>query len=223
MKIHIGPYINWIGPYQIAEKLLFWLNKYEDDRVHKLGQFFAHGFHKPTSNIFSLEYEREHKTWLYKLCEWIHSKRERKVKIHIDPYDTWSMDSTLSMIMLPMLKQLKEQKQGTPWVDKDDVPTELHVEDSEYPVEAYYSWVINELIWTFEQLQPDYDWEDQYTEGEIDFVSVPYFKNGKKIGYTLEHGPEHTYEVNMDARAKHQARIDNGLRLLGKYWKTLWT
>ena len=41
-------------------------------------------------------------------------KREQKVKVHIDPWDTWSMDYTLASIILPMLKQLKETKHGYP-------------------------------------------------------------------------------------------------------------
>lgn len=46
MYVKIGKYPEWIGPYQIAEKLLFWLDKYEDRRVHKFGEFLAHGFAK---------------------------------------------------------------------------------------------------------------------------------------------------------------------------------
>ena len=30
MKVYIGPYTNWVGPYQIAEKILFWMDRYED-------------------------------------------------------------------------------------------------------------------------------------------------------------------------------------------------
>ena len=45
MKVYIGPYKNWFGPYQLAEKVLFWLDS-QDERVHKLGEFFAHGFQK---------------------------------------------------------------------------------------------------------------------------------------------------------------------------------
>ena len=33
MKVYIGAYTTYWGPYQIAEKLLFWMNKHEDRRV----------------------------------------------------------------------------------------------------------------------------------------------------------------------------------------------
>ncbi len=35
------------------------------------------------------------------------------------------MDYTLSHIVVPMLKQLKETKHGAPFVDDEDVPEEL--------------------------------------------------------------------------------------------------
>jgi len=50
---------------------------------------------------------------------------DRVIDVHIDEFDTWSMDDTLSHIILPMLKQLKETKHGAPNVDKEDVPSEL--------------------------------------------------------------------------------------------------
>ena len=47
---------------------------------------------------------------------------ERNIKVHIDPYDTWNMDSTLSHIILPMLIQVRETKHGSPVIDDEDVP-----------------------------------------------------------------------------------------------------
>ncbi len=35
MKIYIGPYKNWVGPYQIAEALCFWAKNVEDE--YKMG------------------------------------------------------------------------------------------------------------------------------------------------------------------------------------------
>jgi dCMP deaminase len=39
-------------------------------------------------------------------------KENRKEQIHIHDYDTWNMDDTLAMIIVPMLKQLKATKHG---------------------------------------------------------------------------------------------------------------
>ena len=64
---------------------------------------------------------RWYHNFLYKLG----IKNEQKVSVRIDNFDTWGMDHTLAYIILPMLKQLKETKQGSPYVYPEDVPTEL--------------------------------------------------------------------------------------------------
>ena len=112
MRVYIGPYKNWFGPYQIAEKILFWMDKYEDDRVHAFGTWLA-------------DDKNGNDSWLTKVCQWINRKKQRKIKIRIDRYDTWSMDHTLALITLPMLKQLKATAHGSAYVDPEDVPEHL--------------------------------------------------------------------------------------------------
>lgn len=236
MKVHLGKYTNWVGPFQIAEMVFFWKDKYEDDIVHEFGEFLAYGFAKKT-NPRSLNDDRP-KTWLYKLCEWVESKKKRKIKIKIDPWDTWSADATIAMLVLPLLKQLRASKHGSGYIDLNDVPVELrYSETEEYDaqecfefyhkstdklkcdVHTRYEWALDEMIWTFEQLQPDCDWEAQYSTGDIDFEFGPV--EGKNLS-KMVHGPNHTYKVDWAARNAHQARIVNGLRLFGKYMQTLW-
>lgn len=157
MKVYIGPYKYWVGPYQIAEKILFWLDRYEDDRVQKLGRWLAGG--------------EDGGSWLARLCRWIDSKRNRKIKIRIDRYDTWNMDDTLALIILPMLKQLQKEKHGAPWVDDKDVPKELR-RSSAPPVEndwdvddnffKRWDWVMGEMIAAFEiHLEQDFMTQDE--------------------------------------------------------------
>ena len=90
MRVYIGPYTNWIGPYQIADKIPF----LSDDTRFKIGEWLS-------------------KTWVNDLCHWFYDKQEQKVKVRIDKYDTWSMDHTLAHIILPMLKQLRDTKHGS--------------------------------------------------------------------------------------------------------------
>lgn len=235
MKIIIGNYTTWIGPYQIAEKILFWMDK-DDERVFALGEFFAHGFCKEDPKKAVLDdIDSRPKTWLYKLCEWVHSKKKRKVSIQIDRWDTYSMDATLSMIILPMLKQLKNTKHGAPFVDDEDVPVGIGLRSSEAPQKQNewdvdenhferWDWILDEIIWTFEQIQPDYDWEEQYRSGEIDIRSTPcaWDEKGKPTMHEIQKGPNDTYNIDMDARTKHQDRINNGLRLFARYYESLW-
>lgn len=255
MRVVIGPYKNFIGPYQIAEKIFFWCENYPKDELEErwdykakdwLSEFLAHGFHKELvaeDKSWRMNDDRPN-SWFYNLLLWIDSKKKRKINIHIDNWDTWSMDSTLSPIILPMLKQLKATKHGSGVVDLEDVPEYMRTTNTEdydsqkcfdfynesviengYDLHARYDWVLDEMIWAFEQLQPDYDWEEQYRSGEHDLVWVPSGSvnaKGKPLTYEMTKGPKDTYVCDYDAMSKHQDRINNGLRLFGKYYQTLW-
>ena len=237
MKIYIGPYKNWIGPFQIAEKILFWMDKDKDERVHNFGEWLAHGSVEPEPEFKTgmdiLSRKERPNTLLYRFLLWLESKRKRKVKIRIDRYDTWGMDSTLSMIILPMLKQLQETKHGAPYVEDEDVPEHLRStvtepRENEWDTDSNHflrwDWVMDELIWTFTQLHPDTDWEEQYRSGEYDLHSVPceWDEAGKPTLFQMKDGPNHTAKIDYDGMKAHQNRINNGLRLFGRYYQGLW-
>jgi hypothetical protein len=215
MKVNIGPYINWVGPYQLAN-LLQHLGVSED-RCHEIGEWLSN-------------------TWVDTVCRWIHDSRKRRMDIRIDKYDTWSMDSTLSPIILPMLRQLKEHKHGAPNVADADVPARLQsttkaalkVKKNECDTDGNHfkrwDWVLSEMIWTFEQLQPDYDWEDQYYTGVADYnmVCCKEDADGKPLLWQMVEGPNHTQKFDKRGYLKHDARIQHGLELFGKYFRNLW-
>ena len=223
MKVYIAPHPTWLGPYQLAEYLLFWKDPHEDKAVRKLGSWLAGGY--------------ERGSWLSRCLSWIHSGKKRKVEIRIDPYDTWNADSTMALIILPLLKSLRDNKQGAGFVDAEDVPYALQhtshqsydnqeclpfylEDDRESPTFDRYEWLLNEIIWAFEQLQPDCDWEDQYwkTHPQLDLADYP--EDEGKVAVPVRWKVKG--EVDWEGRQRHQARIDNGLRLFGKYFQTLW-
>jgi hypothetical protein len=178
MKVIIGPYINWVGPYQLADLLQH--VGVSKDRCFKIGEWLAD-------------------TWVNTVCQWIFNKRKRKVVVKLDRWDSWSADHTLSLIILPLLKQLHATKHGSPIVDNEDTPESMHgPENVEVDDKIHERWeyVMTEMIWTFEQISMD-DWEAQY------------FSNGFS-----------NYDV--EGHKAHQARINNGLRLFGKYYQGLW-
>jgi len=237
MKVKIGPYTDWFGPYQLAELLMFWVPKEKDeygiphtaDRVHKFGEWLAHGKVLPESEVGEVYdmWEDRPVTWLYRLLKWIDSKKKRTIKVHIDRWDTWSMDNTLAYIVLPMLKQLKETKHGAPYVDPKDVPKELQPKkqtkkqkdngETDSTHFERWDWVLDEMIFAFDSKVND-DWEDQFETGESDL-------NWKKLedgNYQMVNGPKHTREYDWEGRKKYQSRITNGFRLFGKYYENLW-
>jgi len=167
----------------------------------------------------TLEWVEDRMQDVYNVFNWIwFDRRQQKVKVHIDRWDTWSMDHTLAPIILPMLVQLKETKHGAPYVNLEDVPKELHgkkltkkqkeqgeVDDKHF---ERWDWVLNEMIWAFEQKCRDH-WEEDYygpyIEGEGDGILGGHFE-----------------WTDNEGRQKHQERMSNGFRLFGKYFESLW-
>lgn len=208
MKVKIGNYKNWIGPYQIAEKILFWRDKYDDEIVHKFGELLA-----------KIE-------WLVKLCEWIDSKRKRTIKVKVDDFDLWNVDSTLAYIIHPVLVKLKETKHGSPYVDDEDVPENLRstavapANDGETDDNFHKRWdyVLDEMIFAFKNVNED--WEDQFWKRnpKIDFKKYPEDEGQDSVPVRfIDHG-----ELDREGRNKFEERMQNGFRLFSKYFCALW-
>lgn len=139
-------------------------------------------------------------------------RKNRKVEIKIDKYDTWSMDQTLALIILPMLMQLKETKHGSPYVDDDDLPTDF-IGD----IHERWGYILNEMIWAFSQKTKEYGWETEFFESYGEFTT-------KKI-----EGTEHSELVwitppvyDQEGIIKCQERMNNAFKLFGKYYENLW-
>lgn len=218
MKVYISNYRNhWISPYTILEKVFFWREiDYDEPIIVKLSDILL-----PFS------------TALQKFLDFVHP-RVRYVKI--DRWDTWSMDHTLSYIILPMLKQLKESKHGAPGVDDEDVPDQLKStsappKENEYDVDGNHfgrwDYVLDEMIFAFEHLVND-SWQDAYSSGEIDMAWTPVDKEGNEVPkgehlyFQMGHGPKHTYQCDYDGIRAVEERMQNGFRLFGRYYRNLW-
>jgi hypothetical protein len=249
MKVYIGPYSNYIGPYQIADMILFWKKKdlfsdNDDDLTFRFGTWLA-------------EKKDGSPSLLAKFCLWVDSKRKRKVEVKIDNYDTWNADQTLALIIVPLLHQLRHDKYDT-WnadqtlaliivpllhqlrhdkygyclVDDKDVPkhlrstaapelTEEQKNTGQYDelAEARWNWVLDEMIWAFEQHADD-NWEEQYYSGESDLKIVP-SQDGQLS--ELVKGPNDTFKVDEKGKKAHLARMHRGRMLFAKYYSNLWT
>ena len=117
------------------------------------------------------------------------------------------MDHTLGLIIVPMLKQLKATKHGSPFVADVDVPEELRStsapeKENEWDVDdnhhKRWDWVMNEMIWAFEQ-NIDETSDDHFFDRSVD-----------------------PYVYDRDAHLAHMQRVDNGILLFGKYYQGLW-
>jgi hypothetical protein len=227
MKVVIGAYKNWIGPYQIAELLCFWAKPQPDEIGIKRKPDWVHDFGTWLANDKS-----GGDSALTKVCQWIESKRKRQVYVRIDKFDTWSMDHTLALIVLPMLKQLKETKHGAPDVLDTDVPKHLWSANAEPKTSEYepdsnhfkrWDYVLDEMIFAFES-KVSGTWQEKYSSGTMDWDSEPceWDANGKPMMYQMKNGPKHTYKCDYDGMAAEQKRISRGFKLFGKYYENLW-
>jgi hypothetical protein len=238
MKILIGPYKNWFGTYQLAEAMCFWVKEVPDEYgikrkpewVHDFGEWLTYGSVEPEDQVGDRKKflgDDRPTTWLYKLLMWIDKLRgDRVVKIKIDSYDTWGMDHTLSMIIVPMLKQLQADKHGSPFVDDEDVPEHLRstaapAKENEWDTDdnhhKRWEWALAEMIHAFECCAND-DWENQFYSGNHESYTVK-----REDGmYEWVKGENDTFEIDHDGMAKANERIQNGLRLFAKYYRGLW-
>lgn len=128
--------------------------------------------------------------------------------VNIDPWDTWSLDTTLAQIIAPALQQLKEKQHGSPHVDDEDVPE--HLRSSNAPPTKFegdtdalwherWEWVLNEMIFAFNAIK----------DGEYD---QPFYTK-KEDGH---------FDIDMEGLRVLEDRITNGTRLFGKYYRGLW-
>jgi hypothetical protein len=175
---------------------------------------------------------------------------ERKISVKIDKWDVWSMDHTLAIIILPMLKELKKVKHGAPNIDIVDVPKNLRMTakqkakwektgNTDPKFFKRWDWILDEMIWAFEQILDD-NADDQFHTGEMHHLWQPMDKDQKPIGDPVElsdrkthdklkpeywrmvQGPNHTFKTDRKGLQKHYDRITNGTTLFGKYYQSLW-
>lgn len=201
MKVYINKYRDhWISPYKVLEKVFFWREiDYDEPIIVKWSERLNH---------ISVA--------IQKVLDLFHPKINY---VKIDYWDTWSMDHTLSHVVVPMLKQLAKTKHGAPNVDDEDVPVELRstsapAKKNEWDIVdnhfKRWDWVMAEMIWAFEQ-NLDIDSEEKFFDhSDVDTTHHNIFGQLSKI------------KIDHEGLQAHQDRKQNGFRLFGKYYSGLW-
>lgn len=104
---------------------------------------------------------------------------EREIQVRIHNYDTHSMDWTLSLIIIPMLKQLRATTHGAPQVALEDVPEELRGEHEDMFFERWY-WCVDTMIYAFEMEYGDWEEIDESMWKRVDkgfYLFGKYYRN----------------------------------------------
>jgi len=201
VKVYLSKYrYHWISPYTVLEKVFFWREiDYDEPIIDKWSDRLT-----PICQ------------GIQKVLDFIHPKINY---VKIDRWDTWSMDYSLSFIVVPMLKQLKETKHGAPFVDDEDVPEELKStsappKENDWDTDENHfkrwDWILGEMIWAFEQNLDDKSEEKFFDHAEWDEKEKDFGKNLHKI------------KIDQEGLKIHQDRKKNGFRLFGKYYQGLW-
>lgn len=150
---------------------------------------------------------------------------KRKLVVRIDPWDVWSADYTLSLIILPLLILYRREMHGIPmqmfskeyhalldskkyWKEKELNRKTGRIGPLERRLrklsdEAFTRWkeTIDEMIWAFKQV----------VGSEPSFWKVkPNHKKGIKG------------VMDMDAWKAYHDRISAGIRLFGENFQSLW-
>ena len=217
MKVYKNCYkYHWISPYKICEMVCWWREiDYDEPWVKAVNRVL-----EPVMQ------------GVQKVLDVVDPKIDY---VKIDRWDTWSMDATLSPIILAMLRQLHKDKHGAPYTDDEDVPPTLRsttksarkAKKNDWDTDGNHfrrwDWVMLEMIWAFEQLADD-DNDAQFHTGvhDVDWKVSSTDEAGKPLLWEMAKGPKDTSKFDKKAYMKHQDRIRNGTRLFGKYYQNLW-
>ena len=128
-------------------------------------------------------------------------------KVRIDDWDTWNCDITVSIILYPLIKRYREkmcERGSFPIIDmNEDVPEFLKI-DGEEEEEAnkrqmeQWLWILDEVTWALDK----HNRFDEMIEDVFEGINNP-DETEDKIGKEID-------------------RMDNGMRLFGKYLKHMW-
>ena len=167
------------------------------------------------------------------------NKISRKIKVEIETFDTWSLDHTLALIIYPALLQLKATKHGVPaeFAEVGGEPYTDQISFDFYSDTCHGLWeegtkrwdvILDKMIWSFQQLVSD-EYQSLYHHGEAKFNLV---KTDKTFPNPISGKIEKTFkmvDVNPEdhwydyvGHQLHEERIEEGLQLFGKYYRSLW-
>ena len=159
--------------------------------------------------------------------------------VDIENHDVWSLDTTLSKIIFPALLLIRECKNGIPF-DVADVGGDSA--SNQYCFDFYAdshntafdiacnNWdeILTKMIWAFQQLAEE-DYEDRYHYGEMDYTFIPHkdkFFNpitGKSEEcYVMQDRDPSSHWYDSVGQRIHSERIQEGIDLFCKYFRSLW-
>lgn len=229
MRVKIGEYKRWHNVIALEDKYFNW----------RYGEYVSPEYDR--MDYFILACLSAWQTVLNKTVNKLQQRRERKIKVHIDDHDLWSVDETLSHVILPTLIKFNAKKDGGPYVDPKDVPKELRgrkltkkqkeqgqVDDKHF---ERWDYILDAMIWSFSEVADGYSSEEDFFTGVSDIIMTPVDAVGNEVDdnevtpeyYRMDVGPNDTQEIDWEGMKKYRERVDYGLLMFGKYYTSLWS
>lgn len=164
--------------------------------------------------------------------------KNRKIDVQIEKFDTWGLDQTLASIILPALIQLKQTKHGIPSeftnyvggdMDSNYCFDFIKEDENEVFDKLCQEWdeVFDKMIWSFLQLSLEENYDQKYHHGKMNMSFKPIEKMNpitgvvEKMFQLVDENPgAHWYD--HVGHMEHEKRIQEGLDLFGKYYRSLW-
>lgn len=147
------------------------------------------------------------------------AKKPRIESVQVHPWDTFSADHTLALVIYPVLVAYKNdiiEKGSVPsdflkTVDVSDKTEEeaqkLH--DQMY-AEGIKFWTetLDKMIWSFNEIKDDYIGEEKFLTIRDENADVTDIAN--------------RYDIDENGLSDYYEKIDEGLQLFGRYYRSLW-
>lgn len=232
MKVNIKNYPNH---YDISKRF--------DDYIYKKYKRYPHRALKKMNFVETTVYkviEMVQDTIINRYNRYLRSKN--RVHVKIDRWDLFSLDHTLSLIILPALQKFKEDDRVSFQVDDEDVPDNIKSTNSKPydssigELDDFYfdrsKYIMDAMIYSFEKIVDD-SWEHDFysypndVRPEFKFIAVDY--DGNEVDED-EYEGEVMYKMDMNNRMNIDRdginaindKIDFGLKMFGKYYRGLW-
>lgn len=124
----------------------------------------------------------------------------KRVTVRVDSYDLHNLDGTLAQVIAPALRKFRSKLNTAPFVEYEDVPENLRPKNPQKSLDDYKKdGTVDELYFK--------RWEWVLDEMIFAFDS---YKN------------EDIFEHDFNRVLSNQERVQNGLKLFGKYYGGLW-
>ena len=137
-----------------------------------------------------------------KKYRWYHrwlglSDPPRKHIVRIDPWDSWDVEYTLSLVALPLLRDYRKRNNGYPFgIEEVDIPGRLEDQDIDEDEKLSQAWsaILDQMIQAHEFV---------ISQEEDDFYDDLFLRD-------------------RAAFFEKRAQVEHGLRLFAKYYFNLW-